>query len=158
MTGSNRRHPRCKRGALPTELIALTKEGVWCREWDLNPYEHCCSLAPQTSASANSATSATERYYRRLEGRLSNRVFIWRFGAYQCTERIHARVLVTHIGNILCIPFCTSVPFCATNEKSSRRCERICVAGVQGFEPQLSDSESDVLPLYNTPPRYKWCR
>ena len=22
MTGSNRRHPRCKRGALPTELIA----------------------------------------------------------------------------------------------------------------------------------------
>jgi hypothetical protein len=57
MTGSNRRQLRCKRSALPTELIAHAMR-VWCREWDLNPYEHCCSLAPQTSASANSATSA----------------------------------------------------------------------------------------------------
>src|SRR4051812_24435974 len=28
MTGSNRRHPRCKRGALPTELIALRKVAI----------------------------------------------------------------------------------------------------------------------------------
>ena len=40
--GSNPRHRRCKRRALPTELTArctsLEAEKEWCRGWDLNPY------------------------------------------------------------------------------------------------------------------------
>jgi hypothetical protein len=115
----------------------------------LNPYEHCCSLAPQTSASANSATSATERYYRRLEGRLSNRVSNWWIDA---VEWLGTHTLRLPNAYALHLPKPTvRAAVLQTKEKSPRTSGRICVAGVQGFEPQLSDSESDVLPLYDTP-------
>lgn len=116
----------------------------------MNPYEHCCSLAPQTSASANSATSATERYYRRLEGRLSNRVLKWWIVAVEWlgTHDNHHWYCVLGLDSRH-TPHVTLRT--RTKEKSSRCCGRIWVAGVQGFEPQLSDSESDVLPLYYTP-------
>jgi hypothetical protein len=42
MTGSNRRHSRCKRDALPTELIALSKSAHRpdiARRFDITPRE-----------------------------------------------------------------------------------------------------------------------
>src|SRR4029078_8255137 len=57
MTGSNRRQPRCKRGALPTELIARGAEEGTSTLMLLRAH------GPQPCASANSATSAHERHY-----------------------------------------------------------------------------------------------